>query len=704
MRGVIMSNYKELQNGSDIRGTALPGVPGEEVNLTPEAVKMLTAGFAVRLSKKTGKPFESLTLAVGRDPRLSGDALAGAAAETARSLGIRVLDCGLASTPAMFMATVFPEFRADGSVMVTASHLPFNKNGLKFFSASGGLDKEDISAIIETAENIESPRDVLKSSVTAECTRDPRNTGNISEPAENITKQAENLQTRGKTNVNTSTVDENRRISPNFVLKPEAGDSKRRISSNFDCMKDTADENRRISPESVLEPGAGDSKRRISPNSDCMKDTADENRRISPESVSSAEKIPLMTVYAKHLRTLIADACASGGLNREKPLAGLRICVDAGNGSGGFYAGDVLAPLGADVSSGQFLTPDGHFPNHAPNPENKAAMDSITRRVKETGADLGLIFDTDVDRSSAVDENGREINRNGIVALAAALIAEDHPGTTIVTDSITSNELTDFLEKDLCVKHLRYKRGYRNVINKGLELNACGTDCQLAIETSGHAAYKENYFLDDGAFLATKIVIKTALLHKEGKGISSVTCGLAEPAESVEIRMPILSKDFRAAGDEILHTVEKWIRENGDSCRDFLINSARKSDAEQAPSHDIMSTADTPESAEHSSGYVGNVPASVGNPPAYIKEKPGSVESPQKTVEIAIVEPNYEGVRVSFSGDLNGWFLLRKSLHDPIMPLNIEAEETGGTRMIANMLYECLGKSEALDASGLKAV
>lgn len=50
--------------------------------------------------------------------------------------------------------------------------------------------------------------------------------------------------------------------------------------------------------------------------------------------------------------------------------------VDAGNGVGGFYADQVLAPLGADVSGSQFLEPDGMFPNHIPNPENKGAIDA----------------------------------------------------------------------------------------------------------------------------------------------------------------------------------------------------------------------------------------------------------------------------------------------------------------------------------------
>ena len=183
-------------------------------------------------------------------------------------------------------------------------------------------------------------------------------------------------------------------------------------------------------------------------------------------------------------------------------------------GAGGFYEAKVLAPLGADTTGSIYLEPDGMFPNHEPNPENKKAMEAVSNAVVENRADLGLIFDTDVDRSSAVDSSGREISRNAIVAMAAALIAADHPGTTVVTDSITSDQLTDYLQDCLGLKHLRYKRGYRNVINKAAELNDSDVDCQLAIETSGHAAYKENYFLDDGAFLATKIVIKMAQLKK----------------------------------------------------------------------------------------------------------------------------------------------------------------------------------------------
>ena len=63
-------NFKSLQNGSDIRGIALPGVEGEEVNLTDTAAERISKGFLIWLSAKTGKSVSDLVVSVGRDPRL----------------------------------------------------------------------------------------------------------------------------------------------------------------------------------------------------------------------------------------------------------------------------------------------------------------------------------------------------------------------------------------------------------------------------------------------------------------------------------------------------------------------------------------------------------------------------------------------------------------------------------------------------------
>lgn len=513
-----MKDYSKLQNGSDIRGIAIvdraraaQGLPVQMPNLTAEAAADIASGFLAWLCRKTGKRPQELKLAIGRDPRITGKTLTDGLMNGFGPYGCRVLDCGLASTPAMFMATVFPDFACDGTIMITASHLPFNRNGFKFFTPGGGLEKKDIADILEFAAKA-GPREEI---LGAPC-------------------------------------------------------------------------------------------------------NADGAVHRSGEVIFPAEEADIITPYSAHLRKLIVDGCGMG----DQPLKGMKITVDAGNGAGGFYATKVLQPLGADISSSQFLEPDGMFLNHAPNPEDKEAMHSVSMRTLASSSDLGLIFDTDVDRSAAVDSRGREIARNGIVALAAALVAEKHPGTTVVTDSITSRQLTAFLEESLGLSHLRFKRGYRNVINKAIELNEAGTDCQLAIETSGHAALKENYFLDDGAYLATLIVIRAAQLKTEGKMIESLIESLEDPADEKEIRIPIKASDFGAYGDQVLEDLAAFVV-SADGC----------------------------------------------------------------ALGLSLEEPNYEGVRINFP---DGWCLLRKSLHDPILPLNMASDTAGGCEQIYGVMKEFL--------------
>ena len=491
--------YKGFKSGTDIRGVAVEGVKGQNVNLTNEVVASMANGFVLWLCDKVNKKADELTVSIGRDSRISGPRIVGVVCDEMKKAGVRVLDCGLASTPSMFMTTV--DLGCDGAVQITASHHPFNRNGLKFFTRQGGLEGSDIEKILQFAQVGEKP-----------------------------------AATEG-----------------------------------------------------------------------------------------SIESVPYMEQYCEHLKDIIKkDVNAE---NYDKPLAGFKIVVDAGNGVGGFYA-SVLEDLGADTNGSRYLDPDGMFPNHVPNPENKEAMASICEAVLESGADLGVIFDTDVDRGGAVDKSGNEINRNRLVALAAAIALDGNDGGTIVTDSITSSGLKDFIENTLGGKHYRYRRGYKNVIDKGLELNAEGINCPLAIETSGHAAMRENYFLDDGAYLCTKIIIKMAQLNKEGKSIESITESLKEPVEETEIRFEILENDFRTCGERIIADLTKY--------------------------------------AENAESWI-------------------------------LADDNREGVRVSFGeNNGNGWFLLRLSVHDPIMPLNIESDSVGGVEIIKEKLFDFLKTTKGL--------
>ncbi len=494
-------DYKKLQNGSDIRGVALEGIEGQSVNLTEEVCKNIGRGFALWLINKTGK--KDCRVAVGRDSRLSGEKLCGWISESMVESGLNVTDFKMASTPAMFMSTVTEGYKFDGSVMITASHLPFNRNGFKFFTATGGLEKEDIKQILTYAEGEE------------------------------------------KTNLPVGTL----------------------VDGEF------------------------------------------------------------MDAYSKILADKIRQATGM-----DRPLEGFKIVVDAGNGAGGFYVSKVLEPLGADTAGSRFLEPDGSFPNHIPNPEDKKAMESITEAVKETSADLGIIFDTDVDRAGAVLSDGSELNRNRIIAMLSAILLREHPGTTIVTDSITSAGLADFIAEKGGIHH-RFKRGYRNVINESIRLNGLGQDSQLAIETSGHGAFKENYFLDDGAYIVTKLLIELARGKKEGYTLESMIKTLAEPEESVEFRMNIMLEDFKPYGQKVIEELSDY---------------ASKQD-----------------------GW-------------------------------AIAPNNFEGVRVNLDkahGD--GWFLLRMSLHDPLLPLNIETNTVGGAKIIAKELAGFIKNYDKLDAKSL---
>ena len=426
--------FLSLQNGSDVRGTALASPGGAAVNLTENTVNRIAGSFVMWLAKHTGKNPADLKIGLGHDSRLTAAPLAKAAINGMAARGARVFYCGLASTPAMFMGTQFPETSFDGSIMLTASHLPKDRNGMKFFTAKAGLDKSDITEILENAPQL-----------------------------------------------------------------------------------------------------------------------------AYAENVSSVENSPLMELYAKSLRDQIINGVNLG----EKPLEGLRIAVDAGNGGGGFFVKNVLLPFGADTAGSQFLEPDGEFPNHQPNPENKEAMESIRRATLQANADLGIIFDTDVDRMSAVLPDGGEVSRNAIIAMMAAILAPEYPGSTIVTDSITSDYLTEFLEGNLGLRHHRFKRGYKNVINEAVRLNGEGVITPLAIETSGHGALLENYFLDDGAYMAVRLIIAAANAAKKGEKLSALIRDLKTAPYECELRMTIKCDGFQEYGMRVLKEFEEKAREEG---------------------------------------------------------------------------------------------------------------------------------------------
>ena len=124
--------WSHFKSGTDIRGVAVDGVKGEKLDLTDEVIYRMTRGFIKLLEEKTGRTAGEFNISVGHDSRISAQRIKKQVISALTDAGASVADCGLASTPAMFMTTV--RAGCTGAVQITASHHPYHRNGLKFFT------------------------------------------------------------------------------------------------------------------------------------------------------------------------------------------------------------------------------------------------------------------------------------------------------------------------------------------------------------------------------------------------------------------------------------------------------------------------------------------------------------------------------------------------------------------------------------------
>ncbi|HBM7067352.1 TPA: phosphomannomutase/phosphoglucomutase, partial [Enterococcus faecium] len=224
---------------------------------------------------------------------------------------------------------------------------------------------------------------------------------------------------------------------------------------------------------------------------------------------------------------------------------------------------------------------------------------------------------------------GTVINRNNLIAVLSTIVLKEHPGTRIVTNSPTSSHLQRFIEEKGGIQ-VRYISGYRNVINKALELNRLGKDTQLAIETSGHAAFKENYFLDDGAYVIAKILMLLPELKRKGITLDEQIKELKQPVEVQEIRLKLFSDEPREQGNKILEEMKRLL-----------------------------------------------------------EEEKGMNFDPE----------NEEGIRYDLEEPYgNGWFLIRLSLHEPLLVLQIENDEFGKNKLALVKLAKLFGHFSDLES------
>lgn len=232
-------------------------------------------------------------------------------------------------------------------------------------------------------------------------------------------------------------------------------------------------------------------------------------------SIPEMENISVREAYMHRLRSEFA------------PPVSLKIAVDAGNGTGGDCAVDLLTQLGHRVVP-LFCTPDGTFPNHHPDPTVMKNLEILRKTVVREKCDLGIAFDGDADRLGIVDENGDVIFGDRILCVLADALLIDNPGATIISEVKASSVFFSDVEAR-GGRALMLPTGH-SIIKEGmLRENAL-----LAGEMSGHIFFRDRYYGYDDALYATLRFLEIA--EKASGPVSSLTSHLPPVMATPEIR------------------------------------------------------------------------------------------------------------------------------------------------------------------------
>ncbi len=214
----------------------------------------------------------------------------------------------------------------------------------------------------------------------------------------------------------------------------------------------------------------------------------------------------------------------------ERPI---KIVVDAGNGTAGLVAPELLKKLGCGVIE-LFCKPDGRFPNHHPDPTVVENLKGLIEEVKKRGADFGVGYDGDSDRIGVVDEKGRIIWGDQLMVIFARSILEKTPGATIVGEVKCSQTMYDEIER-LGGNAVMWKTGHSLIKSRMKELKAA-----MAGEMSGHIFFADRYLGFDDAIYATCRLVEI-LAEKRRRNpetvFSDLLKGLPETYTTPEIRV-----------------------------------------------------------------------------------------------------------------------------------------------------------------------
>jgi phosphomannomutase/phosphoglucomutase len=206
----------------------------------------------------------------------------------------------------------------------------------------------------------------------------------------------------------------------------------------------------------------------------------------------------------------------------------MRVVIDAGNGTAGILAGQLLRDLGCEVEE-LYCEVDGRFPNHFPDPTIPGNLKDLIDRVKKVRADVGIGYDGDADRIGVVDDQGNIIWGDQLMILFSREILKYKKGAAFVAEVKCSQNLFNDIENH-GGKAIMWKTGHSLIEEKIREENAA-----LGGEMSGHIFFADRYFGYDDAIYASCRLIE--LLSKTDKKLSQLLSDVPKTFITPEIRV-----------------------------------------------------------------------------------------------------------------------------------------------------------------------
>ncbi|MFT4283058.1 MAG: phosphomannomutase/phosphoglucomutase [Candidatus Woesearchaeota archaeon] len=202
----------------------------------------------------------------------------------------------------------------------------------------------------------------------------------------------------------------------------------------------------------------------------------------------------------------------------------LKIVVDQSNGSSHLESAYLKKHFNATILNSEV---DGNFPGHDPDPFKKTSIDFVSKKVIESNADIGIIFDGDGDRAVFIDEKGNPLRPE----IAMCLFAKKGP---ILYDVRCSLSLRD-VAKENNVKSYMIKAGRSFFIREMKPKNAF-----YGVEGSGHYFFKEFENFDSAIIMILKVL---SALSNSNKKLSELTKSFSRYHHSSEVNFKVKSRD-----------------------------------------------------------------------------------------------------------------------------------------------------------------